>query len=119
MIVLDEFEFLVKDSELAISLDCPSNAIKRLVWDCKNVIILEFTDGNKFALINILPNIRDLLRNAKSVLVIFNQNNEIVDAYDVELIKNDAMGYDDLFEAGAISCCKKFEELKEKIKKQQ
>ena len=113
MIVLDEFEFLVKDNELAIAIDCPTKEIKSLIWDYKNVIILNFIDNNKYALINILPNIREILEKVATVLIIFKQNDEVVDAFDVELIKDNSLNFDDLFEEGAISCYKKLEELKE------
>lgn len=117
MNVLDEFEFLLKDDKLAISIDYPVEEIKSLVWDYKNVIILSFINGSKCALINILPNIREVLEKIETVMIIFKQNNEIVKAFNVELIKDNSLGFEDLFEKGAISCYKKFEELQKSLKK--
>ena len=114
MIVLDEFDFLVKDDKLAISIDCPTEEIKNLIWDCKNVIILSCMNDRKYALINILPSIREILEKVATVLVIFKQQNEIISAFDVELIKDNALEFDDLFNDGCISCCEKFEKLAKK-----
>lgn len=112
MTVVEEFEFLINGNELAIVADIQVINIKNLRWDGKNVIIAD-TDGyDSFAFINILPNIRDMLENTKTLMFIFRNDNEVVEAFDVELIKDASLEFDDLFNDGAISCYKKLEELK-------
>jgi len=112
MIVVEEFEFLVNGDEIAIAADIPVMNIKNLCWDGKNVIIADTDDSGRFAFINILPNIRVLLESAKILMFIFKCDNEVVEAFDVELTKDTSLEFDDLFNEGAISCYKKLEELK-------
>ncbi len=112
MIILDDFEFHIKNNELAISVDCPVAEINNLKWDTKNTIILSMEDGTQYVLTNILPNIREILEKTETVMVIFKQKQDIVEAYDVEIIKDATLEFDDLFNEEAVSCYRKFEELK-------
>ena len=112
MTVVEEFEFLINGNELAIAADIQVINIKNLRWDGKNVIIAD-TDGyDSFAFINILPNIRNMLENTKTLMFIFKNDNEVVEAFDIELIKDTSLEFDDSFNEEAISCYRKFEELK-------
>ncbi len=112
MIVLDEFEFHIKDNELAIFLDCSVAEINDLKWDTKNTIILSMEGGKQYVLTNILPNIREILKRVKTVLIVFKQKQDIVEAYNVEIIKDTTLEFDDSFNEEAISFYRKFEELK-------
>ena len=112
MIVLDNFEFHIKNNELAISIDCPVAEINNLKWDTKNTIILSMEDGEQYLLTNILPNIREILEKIETVMIVFKQKQDIVDAYDIEIIKDTTLEFDDLFNEEAISCYRKIEELK-------
>ena len=112
MIILDNFEFHIKNNELAISIDCPVAEINNLRWDTKNTIILSMENGTQYALINILPNIRKILERIETVMIVFKQKQDIVDAYDIEIIKDTTLEFDDLFNEEAISCYRKIEELK-------
>lgn len=112
MIILDDFEFHIKNNELAISVDCPVAEINNLKWDTKNTIILSMEDGIQYVLTNILPNIREILEKTEKVMVIFKQKQDVVEAYDVEIIKDATLEFDDLFNEEAVSCYRKFEELK-------
>lgn len=111
MIILDNFEFLTNDSELAISLDCPVGKITCLEWDTKNTIIMSMEDGNQYVLTNILPNIRDMLEKISTVMVIFMKDQDIIEAYDIKIVKNITLSFDDLFSDQAIDYYKKFNEL--------
>ena len=112
MIVLDNFEFNIKNNELAISIDCPVAEINNLKWDTKNTIILSMEDGEQYLLTNILPNIREILEKIETVMIVFKQKQDIVDAYDIEIIKDTTLEFDDSFNEEAISCYRKIEELK-------
>ena len=112
MIVLDNFEFHIKNNELAISIDCPVAEINNLKWDTKNTIILSMEDGKQYILTNILPNIREILEKIETVMIVFKQKQDIVEAYNVEIIKDTTLEFDDSFNEEAISCYRKFEELK-------
>lgn len=112
MIILDNFEFHAKNNELAISIYFPVAEIDNLRWDTKNTIILSMKNGEEYILTNILPNIREILKQIKTVMIVFKQEQNIVEAYDVEIIKDTTMKFDDLFNEEAISCYRKLEELK-------
>ncbi len=112
MIILDNFEFYIKNNELAISIDCSVAEINNLRWDTRNTIILTMENGEQYLLTNILPNIRDILQRIETVMIVFKQKQEIVEAYDVEIIKDNTLEFDDLFNEEAISCYRKFEILK-------
>ena len=112
MIVLDNFEFHIKNNELAISIDCPVAEINSLKWDTKNTIILSMEDGKQYILTNILPNIREILEKIETVMIVFKQKQDIIEAYNVEIIKDTTLEFDDSFNEEAISCYRKFEELK-------
>ncbi len=112
MIVLDNFEFHIKDNELAISIDCPVAKINNLKWDTKNTIILSMEDETQYILTNILPNVREILERIETAMIIFKQKQDIVEAYNVEIIKDTTLEFDDSFNEEAISCYRKFEELK-------
>ena len=73
MIVLDNYEFNIKNNELAISIDCPVAEINNLKWDTKNTIILSMEDGKQYILTNILPNIREILEKIETVMIVFKQ----------------------------------------------
>ena len=112
MIVLDNFEFNIKNNELAISIDCPVAEINNLKWDTKNTIILSMEGGEQYLLTNILPNIREILKKIETAMIVFKQKQDIVEAYNVEIIKDTSLKFDDSFNEEAISCYRKFEELK-------
>lgn len=112
MIVLDNFEFHIKNNELAISIDCPVAEINNLKWDTKNTIILSMEGGEQYLLTNILPNIREILKKIETAMIVFKQKQDIIEAYNVEIIKDTTLEFDDSFNEEAISCYRKFEELK-------
>ena len=112
MIILDSFEFYTKNNELAILIDCPVAEINNLRWDTKNTIILSMENGEQYILTNILPNIREILEQRETAMVVFKQEQDIVEAYDIKIIKDPTLGFEDLFNEEAISCYRKFEELK-------
>ena len=45
-------------------------------------------------------------------MIVFKQKQDIVEAYNVEIIKDTSLKFDDSFNEEAISCYRKFEELK-------
>ena len=45
-------------------------------------------------------------------MVIFKQKQDVVEAYDVEIIKDATLEFDDFFNEEAVSCYRKFKELK-------
>lgn len=112
MIVLDHFEFHIKNNELAIFIDCPVAEINNLKWDTKNTIVLSMEDGKQYILTNILPNIREILEKIETAIIVFKQKQDIVEAYNVEIIKDATLEFDDLFNEEAISFYREFEELK-------
>ena len=52
-------------------------------------------DGTQYVLTNILPNIREILEKTETVMVIFKQKQDVVEAYDVEIIKDATLEFDD------------------------
>lgn len=112
MIIVEKFEFLISGDELAIAVDFPVTNIKNICWDGKNTIVINSENDNKYVLMNILPNIRQMLENTKTLMLIFMQGQEIAEAYDIELTKDTSLEFDDLFYEEAISCYRKIEELK-------
>ena len=46
-------------------------------------------------------------------MVIFKHNQNVVEAYEVEIVKDDSLGLEDSFNEEAISCYRKFTELKQ------
>ena len=111
MIILDSFEFLVNNTELGIQIDCPVADIKDLRWDGKNVIILSMENGTQYLLTNILPLIRNILKEIKTVLVIFKHEETILEAYEVDLIHDTSLEFDDFFEQEAQSCYEEIQKL--------
>lgn len=116
MTELDEFEFLVKDNQLAISVDFPVCEISDIKWDTRNTIILSLKDGRQYILSNILPNIRETLSKIKNIMIIFKQGENILEAFDTEIIKEPSLPFNDSFNEEALSFYRAFEELKKGIK---
>lgn len=112
MLVFENFDFLVNGQDLSIVVEHPIVAIKSLEWDEKNTILMQDDDDNKYAFVNILPNIREILQKVTSVMIVFQQNNDIIDAYEVELSKNSNLSFEDNFNSEAIACLRKLEDLK-------
>lgn len=111
MIIVEKFEFLISDNELAIAVDFPVTNIKNICWDGKNTIVINSENDNKYVLMNILPNIRQMLDNTKTLILIFMQGQEIAEAYNIELTKDTSLEFDDLFYEEAISCYRKIKKL--------
>ena len=103
-IVLDNFAFYLKDNEVAVGVNIPVDDVDCLVWDEKNTLILKTENGTEYVLVNILPNVRDVLKSVSLVTVIFTQENDVKDAVDVGLVVNPSLTYDDNFNEEALSC---------------
>lgn len=116
MIELDDFEFLVKDNELAVSVDLPVCEINNIKWDTRNTLILSTQDGKEYILSNILPNIREMLRTTETIMIIFKQEENIIEAFDSTVIKDPSLAFDDSFNKDALSLYREFEELKKELK---
>lgn len=112
MFVFENFDFLVNGQNLSIVVEHPVIDVKSLEWDERNTILMQDNEGNEYVFINILPNIREILQKVMSIIIIFQQNNDIIDAYEVELSKNSNLSFEDKFNDEAIGCLRKFEELK-------
>ena len=112
MIILDNFEFLTDETELAIAVDIAPVEVEKLVWDTKNTIILTTSDQQEYALINILPNIRKMLARLNEIMVIFKSGADIKEAFEIELIKDDSLNFEDNLHEEALDAYKEFERLK-------
>lgn len=112
MIILDKFEFLTDETELAIAVDIAPVEVEKLVWDTKNTIILTTADQQKYALINILPDIRKMLARLNEIMVIFKSGDNIKEAFEVELIKDDSLNFEDNLHDEAVETYNEFEKLK-------
>lgn len=112
MIILDKFEFLTDETELAIAVDIAPVEVEKLVWDTKNTIILTTSDQQEYALINILPNIRKMLARLNEIMVIFKSGDDIKEAFEVALMKDDSLKFEDNLHDEAVETYKEFEKLK-------
>lgn len=112
MIILDKFEFLTDETELAIAVDIAPCEVEKLVWDTKNTIILTTSDQQEYALINILPDIRKMLARLNEIMVIFKSGDNIKEAFEVELIKDDSLNFEDNLHDEAVETYNEFEKLK-------
>lgn len=112
MIILDNFEFLTDETELAIAVDIAPVEVEKLVWDTQNTIILTTSDQQEYALINILPNVRKLLAQLNEVMVIFKSGADIKEAFEVALMKDDSLKFEDNLHDEAVETYKEFEKLK-------
>ena len=104
MAILDNFSFFINEADVAVAIDCPVDAISSATWDEKNTLILKMENGVEYLLVNILPNIREIMTKVDFITVIFMQNREIKEACDVELKKDSNLNFEDNFKNEALDC---------------
>lgn len=104
--------FYVKDGQVAVSFD-EENAIlaDRAVYDGKNTLLLAGVDNKVFAVQNIVPEVRSILKNAGEVMVILEKDNEIAGAYELPLEYNEKLDFEDNFVSEAKDFCEFVTEL--------
>lgn len=91
--------FMFDEKGVIIITDIEKNSaitIGELIYDGKNVAILNRNNKDFFALKNIAPLIRDKIKKSKNVTIIEKDNNDMY-SYMVEVHLKDDLGFEDNF----------------------
>ncbi len=100
-IIVDDFEFLVNKDEVAIAIDLNEGNVTsaELLYDGRNCAVLIRNNEKMFLLTNIIPPMREKLKNMDTVFVLerIGTNHEIVNAYTVDIHHVSEMPYPDNF----------------------
>lgn len=95
--MLDDACFYLNENEVAVFLNNSALAADSAVYDGKNTLVLLGVDNKNYAVQNIVPEVRKVLAQADSLMVILGNGEEIFDMYELKLQHNDNLGFEDTF----------------------
>lgn len=103
--------FYVKDGKAAVSIEDVPVLADSAVYDDKNTLLLAGVDGKTYAVQNIVPDVRMVLKDSDDIMVILEKDNDIAGAYELPLKHNETLGFEDNFANGAKDFYKFVEDL--------
>ena len=97
MISIDKGVFFVKNNKIALELYDLNHKFIKLVYDGKNTIILINEKKEEYTLENIVPEVRSLLKDGETLLVMHNNDNVVKDVYFLKIKLDDKLAFEDNF----------------------
>ncbi|MBR1915054.1 MAG: hypothetical protein IJ830_01240 [Alphaproteobacteria bacterium] len=99
---LDEFVFYINDDQVAVSINNIDINAEKAIYDGKNILYLKTPEDKSYALQNIVPEVRSILKKSNELTIILLKDQEFVDAYELELKIDETLSEEDVFsdEAG-------------------
>lgn len=97
VIFIENACFYVKDGQVAVSFADTAVLAERTVYDGKNTLALYGIDGKIYVVQNIVPDVREILKKSQNIMVVLEQGGKIAGAYEVFLLINDSLDFEDNF----------------------